>query len=296
MTIRHLRIFKIVCEEGNITKAAKKLYMTQPAVSHVINDLEEKIGNSLFDRVSKRIYLNEFGKLFLDKAIHILELYDDLEGGLDSLKEQAALHIGSSITIANFWLPALLRKFESQWRKTPVRVEVESARIITEKLLCNEVDLALIEGVFPRENLVCIPFSSYKLVVLCAKDHPLASREEITIEELARQKLLLREKGSAIRDTFDSALTLHHLSADPVWTSVNSQALIQAAKNNLGITIMPDILVEKECERKELVQLSVQGLYLENQNYLAYHKDKFLSESMQGFLKILQEIPSIPHY
>lgn len=293
MTIRHLRIFKIVCEEGNITKAAKKLYMTQPAVSHVISDLEEKIGNTLFDRVSKRIYLNEFGKLFLDKAIHILDLYEDLEGGLSSLKEQTALHIGSSITIANFWLPALLRKFEEQWNKTPVRVEVDSARVITEKLLQNEVDLALIEGVFPRDNLVCIPFSSYKLVVLCSPDYPLASSGEITIEELACQKLLLREKGSAIRDTFDSALTLHNLSADPVWTSVNSQALIQAARNNLGITLMPDILIEKECERKELVQLTIQGLCLENQNYLAYHKDKFLSESMQGFLEILKQIP---HY
>lgn len=290
MTIRHLRIFKIVCEEENITKAAKKLYMTQPAVSHVINDLEEKIGNTLFDRVSKRIYLNEFGKLFLDKAIRVLELYDDLEGGLDSLKEQAVLQIGSSITIANFWLPYLLKKFELQWKNTPVRVEVESARIIAEKLLQNEVDLALIEGVFPRDNLVCIPFSSYRLVVLCGNGHPLASAGEVQIEDLAQQKLLLRENGSAIRDTFQSAMTLHNLSVAPAWTSVNSQALIQAAKNNLGVTVMPDILVEKECERKELVPLTVAGLSMVNQNYLAYHKDKFLSEPMKGFLKILKEL------
>ena len=79
-------------------------------------------------------------------------------------------------------------------------------------------------------------------------------------------------------------------AVSPAWTSVNSQALIQAARHNLGVTIMPDILVEKECERKELVPLTVAGLYMKNKNYLAYHKDKFLSEPMQGFLKILESV------
>ena len=79
MKIRHLRIFKMVCEEESITKAAEKLFMTQPAVSNAISELENHLGVCLFDRISRRIYLNETGKVFLEKVIKLLNLYDDLE-------------------------------------------------------------------------------------------------------------------------------------------------------------------------------------------------------------------------
>ena len=89
MTIRRLYIFKTVCEEGSVTGAAKKLYMTQPAVSHVIHELEEELGTVLFDRISKKVFLNQTGKLLLKKTVRILELYEDLEKGVYDLEKQA---------------------------------------------------------------------------------------------------------------------------------------------------------------------------------------------------------------
>ena len=79
MNLRHLTIFKTVCEEGSITGAAKLLSMTQPAVSHAINELEESVGSPLFDRVSRKIVINDNGKFYLSKVIPLLELYQDLE-------------------------------------------------------------------------------------------------------------------------------------------------------------------------------------------------------------------------
>ncbi|MCR1950305.1 LysR family transcriptional regulator [Clostridium sp. DSM 100503] len=79
MKIRHLRIFKAVCEEESVTKASEKLFMTQPAVSHAISELEDYLGVSLFDRISRKVYLNETGKLFLTKVTKLLDLYDDLD-------------------------------------------------------------------------------------------------------------------------------------------------------------------------------------------------------------------------
>lgn len=98
MTIRRLYIFKTVCEEGSVTGAAKKLYMTQPAVSHVIHELEEELGTVLFDRISKKVFLNQTGKLLLKKTVRILELYEDLEKGVYDLENQAVLRVGASIT------------------------------------------------------------------------------------------------------------------------------------------------------------------------------------------------------
>ena len=106
MTIRHLYIFKIVCEEGSFTRAARRLYMTQPAVSHAILELEAEIGSPLFDRLSRRIYLNASGNIMLSKVNRLLELYEELKSNALTAEQPLPLRIGSTITIGNFWLPS----------------------------------------------------------------------------------------------------------------------------------------------------------------------------------------------
>ena len=102
--------------------------------------------------------------------------------------------------------------------------------------------------------------------------------------ERKKEDLLLREKGSAIRDCLDNALAGKDVFPAPSWTSTNSQALIQGVKNNLGITVLPDILVANELERKELKKLFIKDINLKNNNYIVYHKDKFISNTMSAFI------------
>lgn len=281
MTIKQLYIFKVVCEEGSVTKAANRLYLTQPAVSHVINELEVNMGVLLFDRLSKKIFLNETGKLFLEKAVRILDLYDDLEKGGCPLEKHAVLRIGSSITIANYWLPAILKRFEAVCGDTPITVDVNSAKIITDKLLNNEFDIAFIEGPIAPKQLTAIPFSSYQLLAVCSPSHPISSSAEISVTDLAAEKLLLREKGSAVRDVLDSVFLLHGISIEPTYTSVNSGALLQAARHNLGITILPDILIQQEVANGEVTAIPIKNITLANRNHLVFHKDKFKTEPIK---------------
>lgn len=288
MKIRHLRIFKMVCEEGSITKAAEKLYITQPAVSNAISELESFLDVALFDRISRKIYLNETGKLFLTKVINILDLYDNLEQSVKDLEDHAKIKIGSSITIANFILPKKLIEFEQIYKNIPVEVTVENAWKIEEKLYNNEIDLGLIEGVIYNEELIKIPFSSYKMVIICSPEHTLAAEKSISIKQIIQEKLLLREKGSAIRDVFDSALLLQNLKATPEWTSINSQALIQAVKHNLGISVLPKILVKKELESGEICELKVNHFELVNKNHIVFHKDKFQTKSFKTLVDLIQ--------
>lgn len=288
MNIRHLRIFKMVCEEESITKAAEKLFITQPAVSNAINELENHLEVHLFDRISRKIYLNETGKLFLARVIKLLDMYDNLEQNVKELEDNATIKIGSSITIANFILPKAIVDFESIYKNTPTKVTVGNAGKIEEMLYHNEIDLGLIEGVIYNEEFIRIPFSSYTLAIICSPNHKLAVEESIDIGKLLQERLLLREKGSAIRDVFDGALLLHNLSANPDWTSINSQALIHAVKHNLGISVLPELLVEEEIKRGTLCEIKVRDFELINTNHIVYHKDKFQTNSFKTLIEVIK--------
>lgn len=299
MKIRQLRIFKTVCEEGSITKAGEKLFMTQPAVSQTINDLEKDLNIQLFDRNARKIILNETGKLFLIKSEQLLKLYDELienarflEENATFLEENATLKIGSSITIANFILPLSLLEFEEACNQTPIKVSVDNARTIENMVIKNVVDIGLIEGVIHSQELINIPISSFKLSVICSSTHPFANCDSIEVETLVKERLLLREVGSAIRDVFDSALLLHDIKIFPIWTSVNSQELIQAVKNGLGISVLPRILVEKEIENNEIVEVKVNDFELINVNHVIFDKSKYRTKSFEKFIEIVRDVAS----
>lgn len=291
MTMHHLLIFRTVCEEMGFTKAAKKLYMTQPAVSHVIADLEKEAGTPLFERKGKRISLNGRGRLLLEKAVRLLELYDDMEEGLKCLESGSVLRIGSSITIAGFWLPPIVKRFQSECGETPLEIEVDSAVNTAAKLSRGEIDIAFIEGASYINGFEDIPFSSYEVIPLCAP-HYLETigktREDlIEVEEFASMKLLLREKGSAIRDVLEGAFLQRELTVLPYWSSVNSQALIQAAKAELGVAVLPDILVEHEIKEGILMKMPVKDLYLKNVNHIVCHKSSYKTSSMKRLIEMV---------
>lgn len=283
MNIRQLVIFKTVCKNLSFTMAAKELYMSQPAISHTIGDLEKELGCPLLDRINHKIYINDAGRRFLHQASQVLELYDDLENHFN--KETTLLKIGSSITIATLVLPTLIKDFKEKYPAMEVQVTVDSAKNIETKLLNNEVDLAFIEGSNQHPLCVYHTFSSFELIVVCSNKHPYAKKKSITVDEFVQTDVLLREQGSAIRSCIDSAMLLQNKTILPTWTSVNSQALIQAAKNNLGITVLPAALVTKELNDKTLKKVEIENLSLRNHNHIVYHKDKVLTSALQSFIE-----------
>ncbi len=285
MNLRQLEVFRAVCEQGGFTRAAQSLYMTQPAVSHVIAELEKEAGCPLFDRISRRIYLTEAGRIFLEKARQILELHEELSAGFPALTGQAPLRIGSGITIANFHLPTILRRCRRLDGFPSVRVTVDQAGRIEEALLNSELDVALIEGVVRHPHLIRQPFSSYDTAAFCAPSHPLATRSPLSLDDLLTAELLLREPGSAIRDAFDSALLLRDRCAEPAWTSVNSPALAAAAREGLGVAVLPACLTEADVAAGRLVRLEVEGLTLRNQNQLVVHRDKTITPLLRLFME-----------
>lgn len=295
MTLRHFRIFKAVAENGSFTKAADQLYITQSAVSHAVRELEERAGTLLFDRLSRNIRITESGRLFLEEITPILASCDALDSRIGSLERKAPVHIVSSITIAAFRLPGLLNRFHEQWPDLPVTVEVVPAATAVERLGSGNADFALIEGAAPQGPFIWEAFDSYRMPILCSPGYR-DVRKPLSLEEFCGERLLLREKGSAIRDALDSALYLAGYRAYPAWSSVNSTALIEAAKAGLGLTVLPDILVGNELRENMLITVQVEGLELKNDLLVIRHREKYITAPLRSFFRLLTGKEEMEHY
>ena len=284
LNLRLLRVFEEVCARGGVTRAAEALHMAQPAVTDAIRRLERDAGLALFDRLSRRLHLTESGKAYREKARRILELCADLEENPAGMESRIPLRIGCCITIACFRLPAILGRFE-RGGAGRAEVRVASAGAVMEMLAANRIDLALYEGPEPREPWIAMPFSSYRLQPVCHPGHRFAGKRNVPLNEFMGEKLLLRERGSAIRDVFDSFLRLRQLTVRPMITSVNSQALIQAVKADLGVSVLPDALAAGEARQGGIARFSIEGMRLENTNWIVFHADKRQSRSMSRFIE-----------
>lgn len=288
MNIRHLQIFQAVCQTGNITKAAELLHMTQPAVSQAIRDLEAESGLVLFDRIGRRIHLTEVGRAYWEKAEPLLAMCDAFEASIDGIRTSAPLRVGSCLTIAKCWLPGILSAFQAE-HENPVYTTIAGAQTILSILQENQIDLALYEGPLPPAPLQSEVFSTYKLNPVCAQDHPFAG-QKVSVEEFLSQPLLLRETGSAVRDVLDSFLRLKGLKANPMITSTDSHSLLQNYRAGIGVGIIPDQLLSMSPTPTGLASFEVDGMQLQNDNRVIYHRDKSISQPMRDFLDIVMRI------
>jgi DNA-binding transcriptional LysR family regulator len=286
MTLRHLKIFVCVCKEKSITKAANKLYVSQPAVSNAIKELEAYYNTPLFDRISKKIYLTEAGKTVYQYAIHIDSLFEELETVLHGLNLMGQLRIGSSITIGIHYISNYIKDFSIQYPNIQTYVTIDSSDVIETLILSNELDFALIEGMVHSPNIISKDFKKDELVVICETDHPLLQKEMASINDLSSQPFLMREKNSGTRELAESILSLHNISLKPIWESTSTEAIIHGVSKGIGISILPLQLVQEYINRGEIAKLEVNGLTFNRQYRIIYHKNKFLTPASLAFINL----------
>lgn len=280
MVIRYLEILEAIAETGTFTSAAKKLYITQSAVSHAVAELEKQAGTALFERLPKGVALTRCGTSLLEESRSILTACRNLDRRMSHLEENTPVNIVSSITIASFLLPEILRDLKTSFPQIQLSVRVASANTAIDILQRGNADIAFWEGAAPKGNFQTVLLGSYNLCAACAPDFDL-SVKAISPDQLCRYPLLLREQGSAIRDTLDNTLALANLRADPVWESVNSLALIKAAEAGLGITILPEKLLLDSLLLKKLRLISLDKMKMQNQMLALFHKDKYITKPFQ---------------
>lgn len=283
MTLRHLKIFLVVCEQDSITKAAEKLYISQPAVSNSVKELEDYYGIKLFDRISKRLILTEAGKRVLEYATHIVSLFDEMESNIHDLDKMGKLNIGSSMTIGTNFMPNFVRRFKDLFPQTDIRVIIDSSDVIEKKIQRGELDFGLIESVVHLESIISETFMDDELAIICNPTHPFCNKT-VNIKDFIGEPFLLREKGSGARELFDDVLTSQGFSITPIWESTNTQALVNAAANGLGISVLPYILIKEELVCGKIGSFKVDGLKFKRKFNIIYHKNKYLTSTAKAFI------------
>lgn len=281
MTLKHLKIFVAVYQYMNVTKAAKELHMAQPSVTRSVQELEMYYGIRLFDRFNHRLYRTVCADELYARAVHILESVQELDNIIRNRSELEELHIGGTMTMGSFILPEVISEFHKIRPTVQVSVEVSKSSDIQQGILDNRLDLALIEENVNNEYLEKEYLCTDYMCLIFPKEHPLAKKKRICMNDIAQYPMLLREKGSASRAYLEHVFALHDMEVKPVWESASSQALINAVAQGIGISILPEKLVQRDLLDGRIASGKLQDEELKRKAYLIWHRQKNMSEELK---------------
>lgn len=289
-TLRQLEVFLAVSATENISRAAESLAMSQSAVSGSLSELENHFNIQLFDRIGKRIQLNEFGRALRPRAQALLEQARDLEHALQRHTDIGRLQLGATLTIGNYLAVQLIARFKSEQPGAQITLEVANTAEIVHKVANFELDIALIEGDFTHPDLEIAPWLEDELVVFCAPGHPFASRRELNDRDLQEANWIVREAGSGTRQTFDRAMHGLLPQLQIMLELQHTEAIKRAVEAGLGIGCISQVALEDAFKRGSLVPLKIPHRDFRRHFYQVIHKHKYRSAGIQRWIEMCAEV------
>ncbi len=291
MNLNQLRVFCEVVERNGFTRAAEALYLTQPAVSRQVRELERYYGVELFEQIGKRIFPTEAGTTLYNYARQVFHTLDDLEVELNQIKGLKAGHlrIAASATAGTYLLPPLLGRFKKKYPGVEVTLEIHNSQQVEQRLLqYQQLDLGVTERPVLEDALFSEPFDTDELVVIVSPDHPLANRGEISSNELRGERFIHREPGAGTRTLLDEEFTRLDLRVKPIMELGSTAAVKQAVAAGLGVSVVSSRSISLEREAGLLCALRCPDMKLTREIRYVHHRDRRLSRSASAFLEILK--------
>ncbi len=261
-----LDLLVTVSELGSISAAATAHHVTQPAASMRLRSLERALGLQLLERARTGSRLTPAGSATVEWAGSVLHSVAELLAGAQALRndERSHLRLGASLTVAEYLVPAWLRRLATTWPEVGVSLEMGNSANVVEMLARGQVDLGFIEGPGSPGHLRSRDICADRLVIVVGKSHPWARRRRaLTAGELARTPTVLRERGSGTRDTLTLALAKHGLEVRPLMELGSTTAIKAAAIAGTGPAVLSALAVEAELRGGQLVAVPCPELSLE---------------------------------
>ncbi|WP_028024389.1 LysR substrate-binding domain-containing protein [Enterovibrio calviensis] len=290
VSLRQLQVFVAVAQEKTITAASALLYLSKPAVSMAITELEKQIGHNLFERINNRLLINDHGRRLLPLADELLTRSDEIIKVLDTTGELSGhLRIGASDTIGNQLVPFLLRDFRNQSNHIDQELVISNSQVVIDKLMAFELDIGLIEGqgenkhLLGSDDLVMTPWLSDEMCIACAIDHPLSKRNSHSLFDLESHPWVLREIGSGTREHFLSRMAPRLDNWTIAFELRTTEAIINCAAAGLGLAYLSKLAARHAVANNRLKLIEV-PLDLRRQYWLVRHKDKHLSPLLNRFI------------
>lgn len=285
ITLRQLEIFAEVVKSGSASQAGQRLSLSQSAVSSALNELEGQLHVQLFDRLGKRLIVNEHGRLLYPRVIKLLEQASEITQIFS--QGNGALRVYASSTIGNYILPEIIARYRQDLPNLSLDLNIGNSRDVINAVLELRVDIGLIEGPCHIADVVTRPWLEDELVIFAAPESELFA-QPVTLQQLAQMPWILRELGSGTRTIVDYMLHEHLPKLNSTMEFGNSEAIKHAVMHGLGISCLSRRVIAEQLTSGKLVEVVSPLPRLIRTLQVIHHRQKHISKALQEFLDYCQ--------
>jgi DNA-binding transcriptional LysR family regulator len=292
LNLSHLLVVYAVADELNISRAAERLMVSQPAVSKQLRELEREVGTPLFDRLPRGVRPTQAGTLLADYARRIFDLAAEAEQRIADLRglQRGELRIGASTTIAVYLLPPVFVAFRKAHPGVRLTVQIANTQEIQQRLADGELDIALTEGQADERDFEATAFMTDELIAIAAPSHPLAkSRKPVTGAVLCKEQFIVREAGSGTRAVVMGALLRHGLSVTPVMSVGSTIVIKRAVEAGVGVAFVSRLTCQLELKAKKLVEIKTSDLKITRPLHRLRVRGRYEGPAVAEFDRLLQQ-------
>lgn len=291
-----LKVFCTVAETKSFSKASEIIYLTQPAVSLLIQAIEEIYETKLFDRASNTVTLTPAGEMLYKYAKEILNLYAATEKSIGEITGfvKGSISVGASSTIGNYLLPGVIAAFRKTHPKIKIHLLVGNTKRVVELLNAGNIDIGLVEGDVARQKMVVDKLVADELVLIVPPLHPLAKKRNVSIFEITKEPFIFREEGSGTRQVIEKYLGKYSITPQNMMISMvlgSTEAIKESVENGIGIAIVSRWAVRKEIKYGTLKPLSFKEEKMLRDFSLIFQKKAISSHAVDEFLSYLKAYP-----
>lgn len=290
MNIDYIRTFYKVAQTSSFTQAARDLYLTQPAVSQQIQNLENSLGVTLFDRGRRKILLTREGEVLFNYAQKIFGLMQEIENAFENLNELQHGHLclGATAVMGTYWLPQFIAMFHEKHPGVEITLNIKNSHLVAELVHQDALNLAFGGSSTVHPGLARHFLHRETLILVCAKNSPLLRRPQpLSVADLEGESLILRETGTRVTNKVLSWFREQGSQAPALLTVNNMEATKALVRAGVGATILPRHTAQEELDEEELVQLQVEGLKLHTDYFLIYAQGRRMSSAARAFIMVL---------
>jgi LysR family transcriptional regulator, transcriptional activator of the cysJI operon len=287
-----MKMFCLVVDEGSISQAARLSFVSQPAVTRQIQQLESYYDTLLFDRAEGKLIVTETGKMLYPFAKAIVNDFNHSKEVIQRATGEfhANLRVGASLTIGEYLLPSLLGRFKKQSPEINVTLTIKNTPSILENLSNDVIDLAMVEGIVENNDFIIEKFADDELVLVYPSDHPWRDRNEINIEELANERMIWRESISGTRLIVENMLRKYGVldKIESYMEISSTQAIKSAVEAGLGISVLPRLTVARELEQGLLREMKIRDIQMKRNLWLVKKPQRFNRMGVSKFIEFIQ--------
>lgn len=289
MNLNQLRVFYESARHMNFSRAAQFLCISQPAVSGQIKQLEQITRLKLFNKVGKKVYLTEAGEMLFGYAQKIFQLEHEAEQFLDRIREvrTGTLHIGTTKTYARFLMPNYISMFHALYPGVSIHLNEGSSMEMMQSLLSMKNELAIIAGDTGLKVLNTIIFRKEDILLVISPDHKLAQKETVTVEELSKIPLIMREEGSGTRKIVMETFRNRGLTPTILYEASNLEFTKELLRRGEGASFIVEPVVRNELKEGLLKEVKITDVELSMNAYIVFLNEKNLSKIAGCFMNML---------